>query len=372
MSAQRAPDLEGLRRAFPYPRSTEGAISDLGEKISAEITQNGAIPFSDFMARCLYDPELGYYSRPKATTVSKDGDFMTSVSVGPVFGQLLARRIEHFWKMNGAPAEFSIFEVGAHNGSLAKDILSGLSDELKKATRYHIIEPLENQRTHLQNTLGDEFTILPPPPEKPADRGFVIANEVFDALPLPLYLFSNGQWHEATVTWDQTFDWSTRPTNFSLSGDYPEGYVTEGCPDLLSFLTPLTRCFKKGLMTFIDYGLDEPSLYHPSRTAGTLRCYRKHSMKAHPLDHPGEQDLTADINFSAVAEAATQLDLSVAPVMNQSRYLTHCAKEWLLSSTPPDASELRQFQTLIHPSQFGNRFYAIELLKGPIEHAFFA
>ena len=74
MSAQRAPDLEGLRRAFPYPRSTEGAISDLGEKISAEITQNGAIPFSDFMARCLYDPELGYYSRPKATTVSKDGD----------------------------------------------------------------------------------------------------------------------------------------------------------------------------------------------------------------------------------------------------------------------------------------------------------
>ncbi|MDB4289185.1 SAM-dependent methyltransferase [bacterium] len=115
----------------------------------------------------------------------------------------------------------------------------------------------------------------------------------------------------------------------------------------------------------------ENPLYHPSRTAGTLRCYRKHSMTAHPLDHPGEQDLTSDVNFSAVEETATQLGLSSAPVMSQSRYLTHCAKEWLLSGTPPNASELRQFQTLIHPSQFGNRFYALELLKGPVERGFF-
>ncbi|MDB4143693.1 SAM-dependent methyltransferase [Akkermansiaceae bacterium] len=371
MSAHRFPSLEGLRRAFAYPRSAEGAISDLGEKLRLGITENGPLPFSDFMAQCLYHPQLGYYARPEATTVSKDGDFMTSVSVGPVFGQLLARRIERFWQLNGAPEDFCIFEVGAHNGSLAKDILPGLSAELRKVTRYHIIEPLENQRVHLAKTLGPEFTILSAPLKKATTMGVVVANEVFDALPVPLYLFSNEQWHEATVTWDDGFDWATRATDFSLPGNYPEGYVTEGRPNLVEFISPLTECFEKGLMTFIDYGLDEPSLYHPSRTAGTLRCYRKHSMTAHPLDHPGEQDLTSDVNFSAVEETATQLGLSSAPVMSQSRYLTHCAKEWLLSGTPPNASELRQFQTLIHPSQFGNRFYALELLKGPVERGFF-
>ena len=323
------------------------------------------------MAHCLYHPDLGYYARPETTIVSKEGDFMTSVSVGPLFGQLLARRIEQFWKMNGSPKDFSIFEIGAHNGSLAKDILSGLNPEFREKIRYCIIEPLENQRQHLLNTLGPEFTILATPPETPVPWGMVIANEVFDALPLPLYLFSQDKWHEATVTWKDDFAWSTRPTDFSLSGDYPEGYVTEGRPELKGFLAPLADCFEKGLMTFIDYGLDEDSLYHPSRTAGTLRCYHKHSTKKHPFDFPGEQDITADVNFTAVEEMATELGLLVASPMNQSRYLTYCAKKWLTSGTPPTPHELRQFQTLIHPSQFGNRFYAIELMKGDIERGFF-
>lgn len=342
----------------------------MGQKIRTEIGEKGALSFAEFMARSLYHPELGYYSRPDTATVSKNGDFMTSVSVGPVFGKLLALRIERLWQANGAPAEFSIFEIGAHDGSLARDILSGLSEELRKVTRYQIIEPLKKQRDHLRKKLAADVRVLAAAPKSPTPFGVLVANELIDALPLPLYLFSNGAWHEATVTWEDGFEWSTRPTSFSLPGDYPEGYVTEGRPDLNGLLSPLLNCFQRGLLIFVDYGLDEPSLYHPSRTAGTLRCYRNHSTKLHPFDHPGEQDLTADVNFSALEEVARTLGLSVIPAMSQSRYLTHCAKEWLLSSDPPDAHELRQFQTLIHPSQFGNRFYVMEMMQGEVAPGF--
>ena len=370
MSVDCSPDLEGLRHAFPYPRSSDGAISDLARKLRGCIEINGKLSFQDYMGTCLYHPTLGYYARPHAKTVSKNGDFMTSASVGPMFGKLLARRIEKFWKTNGAPDHLTIFEVGAHDGSLAKDIYSSLGEKIKKATDYCIIEPLAEQRAHLEKILPPPFSVLSEPPEKVIPLGVVVANEVFDALPVPLYLFSKGSWHEATVIWDKEFTWDTQPTRFTLSGEYPEGYVTEGNPDLEGFLEPLSKCMERGVMTFVDYGLDKASLYHPSRTAGTVRCYSKHSMKAHPLDSPGEQDITADVNFSAVEETAFQLGLQVAPVMSQSRFLTHSAKEWLTSTNPPDAAELRQFQTLIHPSQFGNRFYVLELLKGKVERAF--
>jgi len=147
-----------------------------------------------------------------------------------------------------------------------------------------------------------------------------------------------------------------------------EGYVTEGSPDFADFLTPYASIFERGLFLWIDYGLDEATLHHPARTAGTLRCFRQHSTKAHPLDHPGEQDLTADVNFTAFERAARSLDLTVHPAMNQSRYLTYVGRDWLLAQ--PSPREISQFQTLIHPSQFGNRFYGLELTKGPVKRGF--
>ena len=118
----------------------------------------------------------------------------------------------------------------------------------------------------------------------------------------------------------------------------------------------------------IDYGMDGVSLLHPARTAGTLRCYRQHRSDSHPLDFPGEQDLTADVNFTAFEAAAVKLDLKVHSALNQSRYLTHCGSSWLMNHPTP--AEVSQFQTLIHPSQFGNRFYALELTKGSTNRAF--
>jgi len=365
-------DLKALQQAFPYPRSGAGATTDLGRLISSKIQESGPIPFADFMAQALYHPELGYYARPDAGTVSKDGDFITSVSVGSAFGTLLARRLHRFWTTNGSPSEFTILEPGAHDGSLATDILdeiTALDPSFAEATRYLVCEPLPARRRILQAKLGERATIIASPTEAHAAFGALIANEVLDALPVPLYLLSNEQWHEILVTSSEgLLDWSSRPANLDLPSNFPEGYVTEGPPDLNSFLEPLNDVFQKALFIWIDYGLDEETLYHPARTAGTLRCFRQHRSDTHPLDHPGEQDLTADVNFTAVEKAARALGLTVHPAMNQSRYLTYCGKDWLLAGPTP--KQVRQFQTLIHPSQFGNRFYALEMTKGGVDLAF--
>lgn len=366
-------DLTGLQQAFPYPRSASGATTDLAGILIPAIRKNGPIPFSDYMARCLYDPGLGYYARPEPKTVSKDGDFMTSVSVGPVFGILLARRLHRFWLANGSPSSFTILELGAHNGSLAIDILNHaetLGSAFSTSLEYIISEPLPARKMLLDLRLGDRAKILDSAHEVNAEFGAVIANEVLDALPVPLFLRAQNQWHEVMVTTSENhLEWATRPASPDhLPGNSPNGYVTEGPADYRGLLAPLEKAFQNSLFIWIDYGLDQESLYHPARTAGTLRCYRRHQSNAHPLDHPGEQDITADVNFSLMEEAARKQGLQVHPALNQSRYLTHCAKNWLRGEISP--REISQFQTLIHPSHFGNRFHCLELTKGPVERAF--
>ncbi|MFT6242084.1 MAG: SAM-dependent MidA family methyltransferase [Paracoccaceae bacterium] len=378
MMSHKPADLTGLQQAFPYPRFSSEATPDLARIIISEIKKSGPLPFRDYMARCLYHPQHGYYARTSAPTVSKKGDFMTSVSVGPVFGQILARRLHRFWQGNGSPSSFTILELGAHDGSLALDIISALPQidpAFSAATSYLISEPLPARHDLLKSRLLGKATVIRDPSELRTDFGALIANEVLDALPVPIFLFSQNAWHEALVTVEKdTLAWTTRPANPDLpenypeGQNYPEGYVTEGPPDLSSFLPPLSHCFQKALFLWIDYGLDQESLHHPARTAGTLRCYRNHRSDAHPLDFPGEQDLTADVNFTTIENTARDLGLQVHPTMNQSRYLTYCAKEWLLAG--PGPAEIRQFQTLIHPSQFGNRFYALELTKGDVQRAF--
>ena len=364
-------DLTGLRQAFPYPRSASGATTDLGRLILAEIAESGPMPFVDYMARCLYHPELGYYARPKLPVVSKKGDFITSVSVGPVFGKLLAHRLHRFWQANRSPDIFTILEPGAHDGSLCLDILDGiesLDPQFAAAVNYLVHEPLSTRRKALQEKLKEKATIIAGPEEAQTEIGALVANEILDALPVPLYLKSGNQWNEVLVaSVDGALDWDTRPADPDLPANLPEGYVAEGPPELTPFLTPLARAFERALFVWIDYGLDEENLYHPARTSGTLRCYSNHRTNVHPLDRPGKLDLTADVNFSAVENVANSLGLQSHPVMNQSRYLTYCGKDWLLSGPTP--REIGQFQTLIHPSQFGSRFYSLEMTKGEVDPA---
>lgn len=344
----------------------------MGRIIRAEISESGPLSFAEYMARCLYHPEMGYYARAESTTVSKNGDFVTSVSVGPVFGTLLARRLHRFWQSNGSPTSFPLLEPGAHDGSLALDILAAaetLDPTFARSLRYHISEPLPARRTLLENRLRDRATVVASPDEFRAPLGALVANEVLDALPVPLFLSTPEGWQEVFVTHGpDRLEWDLRPADPGLPDNLPDGYLAEGTPDFEAFLTPFARAFDRALHLWIDYGLDAEGLLHPARTVGTLRCYRNHRSNAHPLDHPGEQDLTADVNFSAFESAARKLGFEVHPALNQGRYLTHCGRSWLLEQ--PSPREIAQFQTLIHPTQFGNRFHALELTQGAVERAF--
>lgn len=364
-------DLTGLQQAFPYPRSAPGATTDLAGLILAEVAESGPISFTNYMAQCLYHPEYGYYARPEVPVVSKKGDFITSVSVGPVFGKVLAYRLHKFWRANGSPQIFTILEPGAHDGTLCLDILDAIEKidpEFASSVNYLVHEPLPVRRQLLRTKLEGKASVIATPDDANAEIGALIANEILDALPVPLYLKSGNQWHEVLVTsHEKSLKWDTRPANPALPENLPEGYVTEGPPDLSSLLTPLAGVFKKALFIWIDYGLDEETLYHPARTAGTLRSYSKHRSNAHPLNNSGKQDLTADVNFTAVEKTASALGFQINPAMNQSRYLTYCGRDWLLSGPTP--SEIGQFQTLIHPSQFGSRFYALEMTKGDVNSA---
>lgn len=337
-----------------------------------EIEEQGPLPFADYMSRCLYHPGHGYYARPDSLTVSKKGDFMTSVSVGPLFGNLLARRLHRFWLANHGPPSFTVLEPGAHDGSLALDVLDAarqIDPSFHQAIHYVVIEPLAGRRPLLEKRLGDRAAVLASPTECEAPFGALLANEVLDALPVPLFLKSGDGWHEVLVTTDGGgLAWDTRPAAPPFPGNLPEGYLTEGPPDFRSFLAPFVKSLKRGLFLWIDYGLDQASLLNPGRTAGTLRCFSRHSSKVHPLDRPGEQDLTADVNFTALEKAARDFGQEGHPAMNQSRYLTHLAREWLLKD--PSSAGIRQFQTLTHPSQFGNRFHALEFTQGAVERAF--
>ncbi|MGE9268787.1 MAG: class I SAM-dependent methyltransferase [Verrucomicrobiales bacterium] len=374
------PDVPtGTQRAYPYPLSPESATTPLAHILAAETSPDAPLSFQDFMRLALYHPEHGYYTENQRAIVSKDGDFITSVSVGPAFGFLIALRLEKFWRELGQPEKLTILELGAHRGELARDLLTALprlSPDLAQAVQYLIIEPLEKGRQALNATLLRDFpetcqlrAEVPSAIDSPV---FFIANELLDALPVPLLHFSAGQWQELGVRWDATgpafaplpeLRPSLRDYTHELGQNFPEGYLTEAPPDFNAILAPLrSACRHDFLGLLFDYGFDAPTLHHPGRHDGSLRAYYQHSSRVHPLDRPGRQDLTAHVNFTAFTHTAETSGFQVSTPRAQGSYLTHLASDWLLKGEA-DSSFIRQFQTLIHPSHFGNRFHALELTR---------
>nr|XP_061797938.1 protein arginine methyltransferase NDUFAF7 homolog, mitochondrial-like [Nerophis lumbriciformis] len=326
------------------------------------------------MEIALYHSDHGYYSRPEELTVTREGDFMTSVSVGPCFGLILAYRLRALWEEEGQPENFTILELGAHDGSLASDILTtsaSLGSDFEKSIHYHIAEPLETRRLFLQKNLlpryPEKITLHTKLPKNHPHFVTVIANEVLDALPVSLLHFHDKKWHELQVTHDgsqfhftESPDLSPELINYtqSLGHDFPDYYVTEAPADFAHLLQPIDDFVQNGRLLFFDYGFDQETLTLPTRKDGTLRAYCQHRKNHHPLERPGLQDLTAHVNFTAFIEAAHSWKL--CELTHQGRYLTHAAKPWLLSS-PSDPNLIRQFQTLTHPNHFGTTFHAIEM-----------
>jgi SAM-dependent MidA family methyltransferase len=377
-----SPTREAATRRRSYPTPPAAATPSLAASLREEIAANGPLAFADFMAAALYDPQRGYYARGPGQT-GRGGDFFTSVSVGPLFGRLLARRFLREWASLGKPGKWRVLECGAHDGALARDILeeiSRLDSAAFAALEYAISEPLPALRGAQQATLA-AFSGNLAWTESAADLaplpGAAIGNEVLDALPFHVVEWRGGAWRECRVALaaDGGFVWEVREETENselqaalaeISGPFAEGTRAEVRTNFRSFLAPLARCISSGLLLWADYGFARPELYAPARREGTLRTFSRHRAAADPLDRPGEIDITAHVDFTAAAEAGIALGWVPAEFRSQGAWLTDLARDWLLAQEGnPDAAALRQFRTLTHPGHLGGSFHFLELSKRP-------
>lgn len=345
------------------------------EIISSRILSNGPLSFPEFLEIALYDPDHGYYAQG-TRQVGRGGDFFTSVSVGPLFGQLLARRFLSWWQNHGKPVTWRIFEIGAHDGKLAADILSTiakLSPNAWEGLEYATLEPLPRLRDAQQqrlNPLASRLRISADIDKIAPLPGIVFGNEILDALPFHLVRRSETSWQELHVSSD--FSWIPQdiaPTSplarklESIIGEYPVNYQTEVRTNYLSFLSKISKVIDDGLLLFIDYGFAAPEYYDVDRSSGTLRTFSKHQAGEDPLDSPGYKDITAHVDFTDLSRDASKLGWQPVHFSSQGIYLTHLATGMIQSGEMNDLKTIAHFKTLTHPAHLGASFHAIEFEK---------
>lgn len=346
------------------------------------IASQGPLGFPEFMATALYHPESGYYADPKRK-IGRHGDFFTSVSVGPVFATILARWVLARWQALDRPDAWRLVEVGAHDGTLLRELVAELQ-RLDPAAAADLTltvpEPLAARRPLIGQALAglpvSAVEVFDPAAASPPQAlpGILLANEVLDALPCHLVEFDGSTWIELMVGDNENerleFEpgplsekWLTAATD-RLGVRYPPGYRTE-FRDYRDFLRSLRDLLLRGSMLFIDYGFARPEFYHPDRRQGTLRTFSRHLAGDDPLESPGQQDLTAHVDFTAVAEAAEILGMEPAAFQPQEKFLIETGRDWIESlaglTNEQRAPLVRQFQTLAHPAQLGAQFHALEL-----------
>ncbi len=350
-------------------------MTELAGIIRDEITSQGVIPFARFMELALYHPGLGYYERGRGN-VGRAGDFYTSVSTGPLFGELLAFQLgEWLAPLAAATGKVSLVEAGAHDAKLAADVLRGLQrqrPELFLRVEYVILEPSAERRAWQAETLkpfADSVRWANGPRDLHAApvSGVIFSNELLDAFPIRRHGWDAvaQQWFEWGVGWSgERFVWvklpaSTPPVRLSeLEPVLPDGYVVEHSPGAEAWWREAVGALGRGRLLAIDYGFTTEEQFSPARTKGTLRAYAQHHVGDDVLAHPGEQDLTAHVNFSAIRSAGEAAGLSTEAFTTQTRFLTQILAKTQGSKSfgPWDAARTRQFQTLTHPEHLGRSF----------------
>jgi SAM-dependent MidA family methyltransferase len=345
----------------------------------------GAIPFARFMELALYAPGLGYYERGRQA-VGKRGDFYTSVSVGPLFGELVAFQFANW--LAGLDGPVQIAEAGAHDGKLAADILPWLKrfqPALFDRLEYVIAEPSparrEWQATRLASVAGkvrwtDGFA-----PD--SLRGIIFTNELIDAMPVHRL-----GWDAAKRAWFEWgvaaaadgFAWCRREhppapdllallpgLPAELQAVLPDGFSTEVSPAATAWWRHAAAALSEGWLVTADYGLLADEFFLPQRSAGTLRGYYQHRFADDLLARPGEQDLTAQVNFSALRQAGENAGLHTEAFVSQRQWLTQImgrTGQHPGDFAPWDSARVRQFQTLTHPEHLGRAFSVLVQRRG--------
>jgi SAM-dependent MidA family methyltransferase len=338
-----------------------------------EITDRGAMSFHDFMTAALYHPEHGYYASGRAR-IGRRGDFFTNVSVGSLFGRLLARQFAEMWERLGSPARWTIVEEGAHAGQFAADALEGLREFAPacfEATCYVIVEPLPIWRNAQMSALYDlQVQWCASLAELEPFTGIHFSNELLDAFPVHLVARTGGGWVERHVILNgESFVFSDGPlTDLRLANhlatiDAPPGFATEVNLRALDWLSELFGKLDRGYVLLIDYGYSREEYFE--RFAGTLSAYAGHQREPDPLARPGEIDLTAHVEFSTLIEHARRAGFRVHGFTDQQRFMVGVSRPHF-SDSIVSADELRAFKTLMHPDFLGAAFKVLCLEKGDV------
>jgi SAM-dependent MidA family methyltransferase len=356
--------------SLPAPSHEQLEASQaLVQRIRTELDANdGWISFARYMELALYTPGLGYYSGG-SEKFGQGGDFVTSPQISPLFGRVLARQFAEVLKETGD----GILELGAGTGLLAAQIIGELR-ALGLDVPYSILEVSGELRARQRESLeGMSANWLDALPE--TFTGIIFGNEVLDALPVHLVHWTeNGPLERGVIANEQGFLWKDRPIADPLlldqarALDLPAGYVSEINLAAPALIKSLAERLQSGLLLFIDYGFGRSEYYHPQRHMGTLRAHFRHHALDDPFHLPGLCDLTAHVDFTAVADAGLEAGLEVCGYTTQANFLLAGGITALLAETPVDSAAAylplsSGVQKLLSSAEMGELFKVIGMPK---------
>jgi len=351
----------------------------LAEFIREAIRRRGPVTFAWFMEQALYHPELGYYSSGRCA-IGRGGDYFTNVSVGPLFGRLLAAQFAEMWEALGRPDDFVIVEQGAHQGEFARDVLAAVRErapDFFSTLRYWIIEPFPILRERQRETLrdfGGKLTWRESIADLEPFCGVHFSNELLDAMPVHLLSRARAGWQERYVAESgDEFSFVAAPIIDpelcrhleTIPRQSGEPYETEANLAALRWMEQLAPKLARGYVLAVDYGYSRDEYYAPERSSGTLQCYSNHRILPSPLTDIGQADITAHVDWTSLAERAETRGLSVAGFTDQHHFATGVVTALMPEQFGADAhaSDRRALQTLLHPEILGTTFQFLGLTK---------
>ena len=336
------------------------------ERIAAELgTAGNWISFARYMQLVLHEPGLGYYAAG-ARKLGAGGDFVTAPELSPLFGRTLARQIKQLLQPGDA-----ILEFGAGSGALAASVLNEIS------VPYLVLETSSDLRQRQQPLLGDSVQWLDRLPE--GFRGVMLANEVVDAMPVHALAWTREGVlergvcaNEGQLTWcDRAADGLVLSESEKIKLELPPSgrYESELALVARAWMDSLGRVLERGALLVIDYGFPAREYFHPQRSMGTLACHYRHRVHHDPFYLPGLQDITAHVDFSALAGAAAGAGLELLGYANQAQFLVNCGiTDLLAAENPADARRylpaVAAAQKLLSPAEMGELFKVLAVGKG--------
>lgn len=345
----------------------------------AEISARGPMSFARFMQLALYDPLHGYYACGRAA-IGRGGDFFTNVSVGPMFGQLLAIQFAEIWNKQEKPSDFLIVEQGAHDGAFAADAMVALerfSPACYGAIRYVIAEPFPAWQVRQRKTLApfrDKIRWIESIRELEPFVGIHFSNELFDALPVHLVAarFVKGSmiWMEKLVTnVGEQFAFVFAPVTdadlqrrLNLLGVPAAEIETEVSLAAPKLMREIAAKLSRGAILAVDYGFSRAEFYSPHRREGSLQIRSRHR-KLSPFQGIGHADISAHVDWTSLSEAAFEAGAIPLGFTDQHHFLTGIVSGAPVAPGESGASNTRALQTLLHPELLGRSFQVLGLAK---------